>query len=167
MFIQRVWQALQFIRDHVVIEIQVNFLSSWFTRVRLFFGVFNLKMISEHGQKFVAPQIKTLRKLSTFEYNQCSCLQNYFRTLQICMLKHCFKIRQTLGIFIKFQIIIPKEELKILYSLCIADSLKIQSLVSKTLLSAIIKTILETPLQNSKQLQTLHNVEQQYHDAIS
>ena len=40
------------------------------------------------------------------------------------MLKHCFKIRQTLAIFNKFQIIFPKEELKISH---IADSVKIES----------------------------------------
>ena len=88
-------------------------------------------MISQHGQKcfsgadrqqFVATQSKTLKKIvSSGISNQWSCLGNYLKNLQISMLKHCFKIRQTSAIFTKFQIIFPKEELKISH---IADSVK-------------------------------------------
>ena len=68
------------------------------------------------------------------------------------MLTHCFKIRQTLAIFTKFQTIIPKEEVKILifimhYLLCkIAEFSEIDFAlghqVIETLLSPVVKTIL-------------------------
>ena len=51
MIIESVWQVLQFIGVHVVIEIPVNLLSFWFTPVGLFFGIPNAKMISQQDQK--------------------------------------------------------------------------------------------------------------------
>ena len=67
-----------------------------------------------HRQKFVVPQNKRLKEImNLMGYNQCSCIGNYFKNLQICMLQHSFEIHQALAIFTKFQIIIPKEELNI------------------------------------------------------
>ena len=77
-----------------------------------------------------------------------------------------------------------KEDLKMsyIYNAYIADPVKIQSLyeadfalghlVIKTLLSPVVNTILQPPpppskKNNKEQLQALHNVEQQDHDAAS
>ena len=116
---------------------------------------------SQHGQKcfnsadrqkFVAPQSKTLKKTISFGIsNQWSCLGNYLKNLQICMLKQCFKIRQTLAIFTKFQIIFSKEELKIFtlltaqkYRVSVKQIFALGHSVIKTLLSPVVKSILHT-----------------------
>ena len=50
-WIQRAWQVLKF-RRPCSYWIPVNLLSFWYTPVWLFFGISNVKMVSEHSQKY-------------------------------------------------------------------------------------------------------------------